>query len=293
MAVKAGDQISIVDVTDSCSVTLTADSFTIAGNASGVPATGGTLTTTVQAFRGDTALTSSSVSIGTITGITGASAVANGLTVTITYTTALTGGSLTIPITIDGELQYSKIVSLAVAKTGGTGQPGATGVSMRNRGAWATSTSYTAGTSGGTYIDIVTLDGSSYMCKSSHTSSNTNKPPNATYWTLASEKGEQGVQGIQGIQGVQGNPGANGADAITLVVTSSNGTIFKNASIATVLTAHVYKAGVEVTGSALTALGTIKWYKDGEPTHSATGQTLPITAGDVDDKVTYIAQLEG
>lgn len=87
--------------------------------------------------------------------------------------------------------------------------------------------------------------------------------------------------------------GADGADAITMTVTSSNGTIFKNSAISTVLTAHVYKAGAEVTGSALTSLGTIKWYKDGGTTAVATGQTLTIDAGDVTNKATYVAQLEG
>ena len=77
------------------------------------------------------------------------------------------------------------------------------------------------------------------------------------------------------------------------MVTSSNGLIFKNSSIATVLTAHVYKGGVEVTGTALTALGTINWYKDGSSTSSATGQTLTIDAGGVTGKATYVAQLEG
>lgn len=90
-----------------------------------------------------------------------------------------------------------------------------------------------------------------------------------------------------------GENGSNGADAITLVVTSSNGFIFKNSAIATVLTAHVYKAGVEVTGAELTALGTIKWYKDGGATAVATGATLTIDAGQVSGKASYTAQLEG
>ena len=98
---------------------------------------------------------------------------------------------------------------------------------------------------------------------------------------------------LTGSQGASGTNGTNGADALTLVVTSSNGTIFKNSSIATTLTAHVYKGGVEVTGTALTAIGTIKWYKDGSTTAAATGQTLTIDAGDVTGKATYVAQLEG
>jgi len=102
-----------------------------------------------------------------------------------------------------------------------------------------------------------------------------------------------GAKGDKGDTGATGEPGAAGADAITMSVTSSNGTIFKNTSISTVLTAHVYVAGVEVTGSALTALGTIKWYKDGSTTAAATGQTLTISAGDVSNKASYVAQLEG
>jgi len=98
---------------------------------------------------------------------------------------------------------------------------------------------------------------------------------------------------ISGAKGATGAKGDKGDDAITIDITSSNGTIFKNAAIATVLTAHVYKGGAEVTGSALTALGTIKWYKDGGTTPVATGATLTITAGDVTNKATYIAQLEG
>ena len=95
------------------------------------------------------------------------------------------------------------------------------------------------------------------------------------------------------IKGNTGSAGAAGADALTLVVTSSNGLIFKNSSIATVLTAHIYKGGVEQTGTALAALGTIKWYKDGSTTAAATGSTLTIDAGDVTGKATYVAQLEG
>lgn len=90
-----------------------------------------------------------------------------------------------------------------------------------------------------------------------------------------------------------GTNGANGADALNLIITSSNGNIFKNTDIATTLTAHVYKGGAEVTGTALTALGTIKWYKDGGTTAVATGVTLTINAGDVVNKANYVAQLEG
>ena len=56
----------------------------------------------------------------------------------------------------------------------------------------------------------------------------------------------------------------------------------------------MYKAGAELDATAIAALGTIKWYKDGSTTAlSTTGQTLNIGAGDIENKATYIAQLEG
>lgn len=90
-----------------------------------------------------------------------------------------------------------------------------------------------------------------------------------------------------------GSNGINGADALSMVIISSNGSIFKNTDIATTLSAHVYKGGVEVTGSTLTSLGTIKWYKDGEDTAVATGSELTINPGDVTNNANYTAQLEG
>ena len=106
-------------------------------------------------------------------------------------------------------------------------------------------------------------------------------------------KGDKGATGDRGPQGATGATGAKGDDAILMAITSSGGTIFKNSAIATTLTAHVYKGGVEVTGTALSALGTIKWYKNGGTTAIATGQTYSIGAGDVDNKATFSAQLEG
>ena len=99
---------------------------------------------------------------------------------------------------------------------------------------------------------------------------------------------------VSNIKGGKGDQGAPGADAITMTITSSNGTIFKNTAVVTTLTAHVYKAGTELTAEQIAELGTIKWYKDGSSTAmSTTGPTLNISSGDVTNKATYIAQLEG
>ncbi|MDF2506266.1 MAG: hypothetical protein K0Q52_125 [Microbacterium sp.] len=97
----------------------------------------------------------------------------------------------------------------------------------------------------------------------------------------------------QGAQGNTGGTGAAGAAAVTLEVSSAQGLVFKNTQVATTLTARVYQGGVEVTGAALTALGTIRWYKDGSATAlTTTGTTLTISAGDVADKANYEAKLE-
>ena len=98
---------------------------------------------------------------------------------------------------------------------------------------------------------------------------------------------------LTGGKGDKGDKGDAGDDAITMVITSSNGTIFKNTSIASTLTAHVYQAGTELTSTQIAALGTIKWYKDGGSTAVATGATLTINADTVFNKATYVAQLEG
>lgn len=92
---------------------------------------------------------------------------------------------------------------------------------------------------------------------------------------------------------ITGNTGADGSDAITLSILSSNGVIFKNTQIATTLTARVYMAGVEITDQEqLSKLGTIKWYKNNGTTVVGTGQSLKVTAGEVDNQATYVAQLE-
>lgn len=96
--------------------------------------------------------------------------------------------------------------------------------------------------------------------------------------------------------GAKGATGAAGADAITMAITSSNGFVFKNTAVNTVLTAHVYQAGKELTASTtptLASVGTIKWYKDGSTTAVGTGQTLTIDADDVTDSASYTARLEG
>ena len=98
-------------------------------------------------------------------------------------------------------------------------------------------------------------------------------------------------------KGTNGTNGKNGSDAITLTITSSNGTVFKNSSGSTVFTAHVYKGGIEQTisdaGVVAGGLGTIKWYRGGTTDAIATAKTLTVSAADVNNTQVYTCQLEG
>ena len=95
-----------------------------------------------------------------------------------------------------------------------------------------------------------------------------------------------------GGKGDKGDKGDTGEAAYNVVITSSEGLVFKNTAIATTLTAHVYKGGAELTSARITAAGAIKWYLDGATEAAGTGQTYAISAGDVTDNVSVLAQLE-
>lgn len=89
--------------------------------------------------------------------------------------------------------------------------------------------------------------------------------------------------------------GAAGEDAIALTITASNGTVFKNNTGSTILTAHVYKGGVEqsITDSGVCGtLGSIKWYKGASTTAIKTAKTLTVSASDITNYEAYICQLE-
>lgn len=236
MAVKAADQVSIVDVTDAYSVILTSEAYTFPGTTTSAKAS--SCTTQVMCLQGGSEV---GFSIGTITCPTGVSAAkgTDGKTITITASSNMTAaGDVQIPVTISGtDITITKRFSCGLALTGATGAQGAKG-----------------------------------------------------------DKGDTGATGAQGAKGDKGDTGATGAkgaDAITMAITTDNGTVFKNSAGTTVLTAHVYKAGVEVTGTALSALGTIGWYKDGGTTAVGSGSTLSVSAASVSSKAVYTCQLEG
>lgn len=279
MAIKAVNQIDVIDLTDGYSVVLTNDNYTFLGTTTSVNGTQ-TTTTQVMALCGSEQVP---CTVGTITCPTGISAVSDGKspmpTITVTATSALTkSGTITIPIVVDGDITINKTFSYSIAFKGQTGQNG-TSVTVSS-----TSVTYQVGASGTTK-------------PTGEWSATVPNVPNGQYlWTktvVNYSDGKHTESYSVSYKGTNGTNGKDGLDAITMAITSSGGTIFKNTAIATTLTAHVYKGGVEVTGSALSALGTIKWYKDGGTTAVATGATYTIGAGDITNKATFSAQLEG
>lgn len=352
MAIKASNQVSVIDITDGYSVILTNDSYTFLGDTDSVSITQST-TSQIVAMRGSEIL---SCTIGEVTCPNGLSVVSDNKTpsptLTITATSALTkAGTIDIPIKI-GDVTIVKKFSFAIAFTGAKGDKGdkGTGVTIKSK-----AIEYLAGSSGttaptGTWSPTIpTVSQGQYLwTRTTVTYSDGNQTVsysaarqgvNGTSPTVSSSKvqyqqstsgttvptgtwadtppaavagqymwskttatysdGKTAVSynvtrnGSNGAKGDKGDKGAAGADALALVITSSAGVIFKNTAISTTFTAHVYKGGVEVTGSALTTLGTIKWYKDGGTTAVATGQTYTISAGDVENKANFTAQLEG
>lgn len=284
MAIKSADQITIVDVTDAYSVMLTSEAYTFVGGTSGVAA-GQSCTTEAVAFCGSNQCTSVNVTAADIVCPTGISAtVENSGTskVKITFRTTATiadACEATIPVVVDG-ITVNKKFSFAVAKTGTNGQNG-TSVTVKS-----TSVTYQVGTSGttkptGTWSeDIPSVGNGQYLWTK-------------TVVTYSDGKSTEAYS--VSYKGTNGTNGKNGADAITMTITSSNGTVFKNNAGSTVLTAHVFVGGVEqsITDAGVCGnYGTVKWYKAGSTTAVATAKTYTISAADVNNMLAITAQLE-
>lgn len=300
MTVKAVDQKTIVDVTDAYSVILDNESHTFIGSTSTL-GTAQTTTAKITAMLGGSVV-AASVTLSEVTAPTGVtvSKDTDATSPTLTFSLAATvaaGGTVTIPVHVGSDITISKTFSFAIAFKGVQGAQGATGAT--GKGVSSTSVAYQASSSGttaptGTWTATVpAVSPSQYLWTRTVITYSDSTTSTAYSVGMMGATGPTGAKGATGAQGATGATGAAGSDALTLVVTSSNGFIFKNSAISTVFAAHVYKGGVEVTGTALTALGTIKWYKDGSTTAASTGQTLTIDAGDVTGKATYVAQLEG
>lgn len=349
MAIKAADQLTIVDVTDAYSVMLTSEAYTFVGGTDGV-ASGNSCTTQAVAFCGSNQCTAVTVTASEITCPTGISAsVANSGTKnpTITFTTTATISAACeaiIPVSVDG-IVVNKKFSFGVARAGQNGSDGtsvtvsSTSVTYQSStsgttvptGTWDTSvpsvangsylwtktvvnysdgkstTSYSVaykGTNGSNGTSVTVSSTSvTYQASSSGTTTPTGtwsetvpSVSNGQYlWTKTVVTYSDGNSTTAYSVAYKGTNGSNGADAITMSITTSNGTVFKNNSGSTVLTAHVFKGGVEqsITDAGVCgSLGSVKWYKGSSTTSIATAKTLTVSASDVQNAVAYTCQLE-
>lgn len=131
MAIKAKDQVTVLDITDAYSVILTSEAYTFVGNTSGAPS-GLSCSTQVVAYQGSTQCTKVTVTVTPPTGIKADIAGNSGTSPTITFTTTATVTSsceATIAVKID-DTTINKKFSFSVAKQGSTGPQGETGVSV-------------------------------------------------------------------------------------------------------------------------------------------------------------------
>ena len=299
---------------------LSNESVTLAADSSGTVASYTNAKTTMAIFLGITDDSANwTVAATPGAGVTGS---ISGKTYTVTALTNDTGYvTLTASRTGGGYPSVTKTFTLSKAKAGTAGSNGTTPTSYwmvcpsviqkSIAGVYTPATITVAGYSqagagtpaaySGRFIIASSTDGSTYTDQYTSSANEASKTytPAAGIKTLRCRLylaggtttllDEQIITIVS--DGATGNPGA---DALSLVITSNNGTIFKNTAIATTLTAHVYRAGVELDATAIALLGTIKWYKDGSTTALATtGATLVIASGDVTNKAIYAAQLEG
>ena len=81
--------------------------------------------------------------------------------------------------------------------------------------------------------------------------------------------------------------------ALSCEITSSDGTLFIDTTVATTLTAHVYANGVELNATQIADIGTIRWYDaDDLTTVLGTGQTYTIQESDNVNQINIRARLE-
>jgi len=81
--------------------------------------------------------------------------------------------------------------------------------------------------------------------------------------------------------------------AYTMQITSSEGDVFTETNVATVLTAHCFLYGTEISDETVERIGTIKWYNHDDLTQVlGTGKTYTITADMDISNISITARLE-
>lgn len=208
IAIKASEQVSITDITDAYSVTLTSEAYTFMGNTSGAPS-GLSCTTQVVAYCGSNPC--SKVTVGTISCPTGISAtISNNNTVspTITFKTTATvtiSCEATIPVSVDG-VTINKKFSFSVAKKGNTGATGAAGKGVDSITNYYLATTANSGVTTSTNGWTTTVQS---ITSSKRYLWNYEK---VTYTDNTTMNTTPAIIGVWGNTGSTGAPGADGVD---------------------------------------------------------------------------------
>lgn len=323
--VKATNQVDIVDLTDGFAVSLSSEAVSVAATSGGA-AISTTATTTVTAWCGSSQV-GCSVDLTDVVAPTGVTVTKDSSSTAPTLTIAISSSvtdncEVEIPVEIDDfDVTIVKKFSISLSKQGTPG----TSVTVSEIRYAKSSTDSQPADSAFTYSAVPTVSEGEWLwtrvtfsdSNKAYTKSKQGESATQYYTHVRYSVNSNGSSYVDtptsatkyvGIYtGTSSTPpaysdsgwkwslyhGQDGEDAIVMEITSSAGFIFKNTQAATILTAHVFKGGAEVTDStALAALGTIKWYKDGGSTAVGTGATLTITAGTVMNKATYTAKLE-
>lgn len=210
-------------------------------------------------------------------------------------TTAPSGTwSTSVQATTTGQYLWTKTVitytdnststSYSVAAHGSTGSKGDTGAT--GKGVKSTAVTYQVGTSGtsaptGTWSSSIVSTTAAGQYLWTRTIITYTDSTTSTSYSVAAH-------------GAKGQTGATGAAAIAVTIESSAGTVFKNSSGSTVLTAHVYVGGVEqsITDAGVCgSYGSIKWYEG--TTYKSTSKTYTVNASMVSSTLSISAKLEG
>ena len=281
MAVKATNQVDIVDLTDGYSVVMSSEAVSLVGGTT--YANAATATTTAYAYCGSqqvactvdaTAVTFSGSHNSGITVSKDNNAMQPTLTFTVAASKVNGNCEATIPVVItDAGVTINKKFSFSVAKTGATGTRGAVWYSGDK--ITGTSTTATVFSNSGIASAIV---GDMYLNTSTY---------NTYRCTVAGAASAAKWVYVNNVKGAKGD------DPYTLSITSDNGTVLKNNTGQTTLTAHVYRAGAELT--TMPSGHSVKWDVDGTlaETDSSLPATFTRTAAQVTNKCVVCAKLEG
>ncbi len=263
---------------------------TLTANAAATSSADGSLTFTVASGTSlasgvsvPVTYTCNSATFTKVLTITAAKQGAGGGTGTAAVNAVVGNQAVTIPCAADGKTSAASTITIPFAGYQGTSRVAATIAASGLPSGMTAGTNTAATTSADGSLSVSVASGSTLGGAASGNFTLTVTALGQTFTILFTWS--------KAMTGGKGDKGNDGDDAITLKMESSNGLIFKNDAIATVLTAHVYQGGVELTPAQIATLGTVKWFKDGT-VMAETGSTLTVDAGDVDKIATYKAGLD-